>query len=261
MNIINLAHGEFMMLGAYTASAAVHRGVPLPLAVLLAAVAVGLFGMVLERLIVRHFYGRELGALVVTWGISLILAQGALLAFGPFMPPIAIPGGSVSFGVFSFSVYWLVLILLCVLLLMGLGWIYRRTDFGLQARATMQNPAMARALGIRVNRLYMVTFGLGSALAGLSGALLAPTTSIAPYMGQQFVAPAFITVVVGGGASVIGGALGSSMLLSLVETPVSFLLGTFWGSVALLVMALVVIRMLPGGVSSINARFLPRWAR
>lgn len=261
MNIINLAHGEFMMLGAYTASSAVHRGVPLPLAILLAAVAVGIFGMVLERLIVRHFYGRELGALVVTWGISLILAQGALLAFGPFMPPIAIPGGSVSCGVFSFSVYWLVLILLCVALLFGLGWIYRCTDFGLQARAAMQNPAMARALGIRVNRLYMVTFGLGSALAGLSGALLAPTTSIAPFMGQQFVAPAFITVVVGGGASVIGGALGSSTLLALVETPVSFLLGTFWGSVALLVMALVVIRLLPGGVSSINPRFLPRWAR
>ncbi|MHB1872628.1 MAG: ABC transporter permease subunit [Steroidobacteraceae bacterium] len=261
MNIINLAHGEFMMLGAYAASAAVHRGVPLPLAIVIAAVAVGLFGMVLERLIVRHFYGRELGALVVTWGISLILAQGALLAFGPFMPPIAIPGGSVSYGVYSFSVYLLVLVLLCILLLFGLGWIYRRTDFGLQARAAMQNPAMARALGIRVNRLYMVTFGLGSALAGLSGALLAPTTSIAPFMGQQFVAPAFITVVVGGGASVIGGALGSSTLLSLVETPVSFLLGTFWGSVALLVTALVVIRLLPNGISSINTRFLPRWAR
>lgn len=261
MNIINLAHGEFMMLGAYVASAAVHRGLPLPLAIALAAVMVGLFGMALERLIVRHFYGRELGALVVTWGISLILAQGALIAIGPFMPPIAIPGGSVSVGVFSFSVYWLVLICLCILLLAALGWLYRRTEFGLQARAAMQNPAMARALGIRVNRIYMVTFGLGSALAGLSGALLAPTTSIAPFMGQQFVAPAFITVVVGGGASVIGGALGSSVLLSFVETPVSFLLGTFWGSVALLVTALVVIRLLPGGISSVRPRILPRWAR
>jgi branched-chain amino acid transport system permease protein len=217
--------------------------------------------MLLERLIVRKFYGRELGALVVTWGISLILSQGALLAFGPFMPPIGIPWGSLTFGVYSFSVYWLFMIVLCILLLIGLNWLYRGTEFGLQARATMQNPAMARALGIRVNRVYMVTFGLGSALAGLSGALLAPTTSIAPFMGQQFVAPAFITVVVGGGASVIGGAIGSSGLLALVETPVSFLLGSFWGSMALLVTALVVIRVLPGGVSSLGRRLRPGFAK
>ncbi len=254
MNIINLAHGEFMMLGAYAASASVSRGLPLPLAVLLAAVVVGMFGMLLERLVVRHFYGRELSAMVVTWGISLILAQGALLAFGPFMPPIAIPGGSVRLGAYSFSVYSIFLILLCAVLIGGLSFVYRRTEFGLQARATMQNAAMARALGIRVNRIYMITFGLGSALAGLSGALLAPTTSIAPFMGEQFVAPAFITVVVGGGASVIGGALGSSGLLALIETPVSFLLGTFWGSIALLVTALIVIRVLPGGVSSLGQR-------
>lgn len=252
MNIINLAHGEFMMLGAYAASAAVHRGLPFPLAVLLSAIAVGIFGIMLERLVVRHFYGRELGALVVTWGISLILSQGTLIAFGPFMEPIAIPGGALTVGVYSFSTYWLVLIALCVVLLTGLGWLYKVTEFGLQARATMQNAAMARALGIRVERVYMITFGIGSALAGLSGALLAPTTSIAPFMGQQFVAPAFITVVVGGGASVIGGAVGSSGLLSLVETPVAFFLGSFWGSVALLVTALVLIRILPSGVSSLR---------
>ncbi len=261
MNIINLAHGEFMMLGAYAASAAVHRGLPFPLAVLLSAVAVGVFGIVLERLVVRHFYGRELGALVVTWGISLILSQGTLIAFGPFMAPIAIPGGALTVGVYSFSTYWLFLMAICVVLLAGLGWLYKATEFGLQARATMQNAAMARALGIRVERVYMITFGLGSALAGLSGALLAPTTSIAPFMGQQFVAPAFITVVVGGGASVIGGAIGSSSLLSLVETPVSFLMGSFWGSIALLVTALVLIRILPNGVSSLRLRRRTRGAR
>ncbi|GAN77316.1 ABC transporter permease subunit [Acidisphaera rubrifaciens] len=258
MNIINLAHGEFMMLGAYAATASVQRGVPFPLAVLIAAVAVGLFGVVIERLIVRRFYGRELGALVVTWGISLILGQGALLLFGPFMPPIAIPGGAVALGDYSFSVYWLFLIVLCGVLLAALAFVYRATRFGLQARAAMQNARMARALGIRVDRIYMATFALGAALAGLSGALLAPTTSIAPFMGQQFVAPAFITVVVGGGASVIGGALGSSGLLSLVQTPVAFLFGTFSGTLALLLTALVVIRLLPGGVSSIGRYFTRR---
>lgn len=257
MNIINLAHGEFMMLGAYAATGCVQRGVPFPLAVLVAAIAVGIFGVVLERLVVRHFYGRELSALVVTWGVSLILGQGTLLLFGPFMPAIGIPLGAVGVGVYSFSVYWLVLIALCAVLLVGLGFLYRGTRFGLQARATMQNPRMARALGIPVQRVYMATFGLGAALAGLSGALLAPTTSIAPFMGQQFVAPAFITVVVGGTASVIGGVVGSSGLLSLVETPVSLLLGTFWGSMALLLTALLIIRVLPGGVSSLGRRLRP----
>ena len=255
MNIINLAHGEFMMLGAYAASAFVQAGVPFPLAVPISALAVGIFGVGVERLIVRRFYGRELGALVVTWGISLVLAQGTLILFGPFMPSIAIPGGAVRLGAYSFAVYWLLLIALCAVLLGGLAWLYRATRFGLEARAAMQDPAMARALGIRVERVYMMTFGLGAALAGLSGALLAPTTSIAPTMGQQFVAPAFITVVVGGAANVIAGALGSSALLALVQTPVSLTLGTFWGTMGLLATALVLIRVLPGGVSSLVGRW------
>lgn len=256
MNLINLAHGEFMMLGAYVATMVVHLGVPFALAVIVAFIAIALFGIVLERLVIRRFYGRELGALVTTWGISLILAQGALLVFGPYMPPIPIPGGSVAVGAYSFSIYWLVLIAISLLLVGGLAFLYRATSFGLQARAAMQNPDMARSLGIRVDRIYMLTFGLGAGLAGLSGALLAPTTSIAPYMGQQFVAPAFITVVVGGGANVIAGALGSSSFLSLVETPVSLTLGTFYGTMALLVMALLIIRVLPGGISSMRLRWL-----
>jgi urea transport system permease protein len=243
-----------MMLGAYAASFAVHRGIPFPLAIVVAFFATAVFGIVLERLAIRRFYGRELGALVTTWGISLILAQGALLLFGPYMPPIPIPGGAVSVGAFSFSIYWLILIGVSIALAAGLTVVYRATPFGLQARATMQNPAMARSLGIRIGRIYMLTFGLRAGLAGLSGALLAPTTSIAPYMGQQFVAPAFITVVVGGGANVIAGAVGSSTFLSLVETPVSLTLGTFYGTMALLVMALLIIRVLPAGISSLGGR-------
>lgn len=254
MNIINLAHGEFMMMGAFTATIATHNGVAFPFAVVLAFVIVGLFGIILERTVVCRFYGRELGALVVTWGISLIMAQGALLVFGPSMPPIGIPKGAFAVGGYSFSVYWIALIVISLLLTGVLAYLYMGTSFGLQARATMQNVTVARALGIRVSRVYMLTFGLGSGLAGLAGALLAPTTSIAPFMGQQFVAPAFITVVVGGAANVISGTLGASALLSLVETPVSVIFGTFYGAVALLVTALVMMRFMPNGISSVLRR-------
>jgi len=104
----------------------------------------------------------------------------------------------------------------------------------------------------------MLTFGLGAGLAGVSGALMAPTVSIAPFMGQQFVAPAFITVVVGGGANVLAGAVGSSVLLALVKTPVGLIFDAFLGTVALLLAALIIIRLMPNGISALAQRLLER---
>lgn len=250
MNIINLAHGELMMMGAYVATMGFHAGIPFALCVILAFLAVGLFGAVLERLVIRRFYGRELSALVITWGISLILGQGTLLVFGPFMPSITIPQGAFDAGPYTMSYYWLGMIAVSALLVIALWWLYQKTRFGLMARATMQSADMARALGVRTDRVYTMTFAMGAGLAGLSGALLAPTTSIAPFMGQQFVAPAFITVVVGGAANVIAGAVGSSVLLSLVKTPIGLAFGAFLGTVALLLAALVIIRLMPNGISA-----------
>lgn len=250
MNIINLAHGELMMLGAYTATITYHAGIPFAICVLLSFVVVAIIGAGLEILVVRRFYGRELGALVVTWGISLAVGQGMLLIFGPFMKAIKIPGGSLSFGDFSYSVYWLILMAVSGALVVGLWWVYAKTRYGLQARATMQNADMARSLGVPTGRIYTLTFSLGAGLAGLSGALLAPTTSIAPFMGQQFVAPAFITVVVGGAVNVIAGAVGSSLLLSAIKTPVGMLFGAFLGTVALFLAALIIIRIMPNGISA-----------
>lgn len=254
MNIINLSHGELMMMGAYTATISIQQGIPFFIAVIISFFVVAVFGIFLERLVIRRFYGRELGALVVTWGISLILSQGALLVFGPSMPSISMPHGSIGLGDYSFSTYWIILIFICMALLMGMWLLYYRTTIGLQARAAMQNAEIAKSLGVRTDRLYMLTFGLGSGLAGFSGALLAPTASIAPFMGQQFVAPAFITVVVGGGANVIYGPLGSSAILSFIQTPAGLILGSFYGNVALLLAALIIIRILPAGVSSLFQR-------
>ena len=258
MNIINLAHGELMMIGAYIATITHHAGLPFPLAVIASFFGVALFGAILELTIIRRFYGRELGALVVTWGISLILGQGTFLVFGPFMPAIKIPGGSYAYGDFSYSHYWLVLIATSAALIIALYWLYRYTSYGLQARATMQNAEMARSLGVPTARVYTLTFSLGAGLAGLSGALLAPTSTIAPFMGQQFVAPAFITVVVGGATNVISGAVSSSLILSAIKTPIGMALGAFSGTVALLVAALIIIRIMPNGISFTIQRILDR---
>jgi len=265
MNIINLAHGELMMMGAYVATMGFQAGLPFAVCVILAFLAVGAFGAVLERLVIRRFYGRELSALVITWGISLVLAQGTLLVFGPFMPSITIPKGAFDAGPYTMSHYWLGMIAISALLVVALWWLYQKTRFGLMARATMQSAEMARALGVRTDRVYTLTFAMGAGLAGLSGALLAPTTSIAPFMGQQFVAPAFITVVVGGAANVIVGAVGSSVLLSLVKTPIGLAFGAFLGTVALLLAALVIIRLMPSGISAylqgLTERVSPRGGR
>ena len=261
MNIINLAHGELMMIGAYSATITYHAGIPFWLCVPISFCVAAVFGAVLELLIVRRFYGRELGALVVTWGVSLVLGQGTLLFFGPFMDAIKIPGESFSYRDFSFSEYWLFLILISLVLIAALWWIYNRTHYGLQAKATMQNAEMARSLGVRTTRVYTLTFALGAGLAGLSGALLAPTVTIAPFMGQQFVAPAFITVVVGGATNVIAGAVGSAAFLAAVKTPIGMALGAFYGTVAMLFAALIIIRILPNGISFALQNYFTRRSR
>jgi branched-chain amino acid transport system permease protein len=216
---------------------------------LLSVLGVGLFGMALERFVVRRFYGDRLAALVATWGVSLILSQGALLALGPSMPSVPLPAWTLHYEGYSFGGYRLLLFAIALAAIIATWWVFYRTKFGIRTRATMQNPDMTRALGVDTRNIYLLTFGAGSALAGLTGALYAPTTTIVPLMGTQFVDVAFITVVVGGGANPIIGAIASAALLAGISTPLSSILGTFIGRIGLLIAALVIIRFLPRGIS------------
>jgi len=248
IDVINLAHGELIMLGAYTTTLAYHRAhLPLPACVLLSFIGVGAFGMFLERTVIRRFYRDKLGALVATWGISLLLSQGMLLFLGPSLIAVPLPEWTLSYAGYSFGGYRLFSASILVVLLAW--WIFYRTKFGVRTRATMQNPAMAQALGVDTRRIYLYTFAAGSALAGLTGGLYAPTTTIVPLMGTTFVDVAFITVVVGGGANPILGALTSSALLASISAPLSSVFGTFMGRIGLLLTALVIIRFLPRGLS------------
>ena len=183
MGIINMAHGELITCGAYVTTAVARSGAPLPLAILVGALAAGALGIALERTIVFRFYNRPIESLVVTWGVSLIFTQGALLVLGSAWSRIGTPLGSIAFGDYSFAIYRLVMLAVAIGVLLGLYLLFMKTRFGVHARATMQNPAMARALGVPVGRIYTQTFGIGAALAGLAGGIYAPTLTLSPTMG------------------------------------------------------------------------------
>src|SRR3984893_751245 len=246
MGIINMAHGEFIAMGGYVTTYSYHAGVPLAAAVMIGALACGLFGVFLERTIVRRFYHRPIDSLVATWGISLIMTQGALLLLGSGAPGVGTPFGSVSLANASFSIYPLVLFAIPVLVLVGLYLLFMKTRFGRHARATMQNAAMARALGVPVNKIYSITFGLGAALAGLAGGLYAPTMTLSPMMGTSFVIEAFVTVVAGG-ADILIGTPPAAVTLAIIKATATVFYGQVYGVMSLLVAVCLVVRLMPDG--------------
>lgn len=249
MGVINMAHGEMMMIGAYATSFSYYAGVPAAVAVVLGGLGAGLAGIVLERLVIRRFYGRLLSSLVATWGLSLLLSQGALLALGPQIRTVPTPFGSFALGDLSFS-YYRVFLCLAALSSIAAVWIlFQYTSFGIRARATMENPRMARALGTDTERIYALTFGLGTALAGIAGGLFALTATIGPFYGQSYTAQAFITVVVGGAANIFSGLVASVLSLAAVKTVFMAQFNILIGHVAMLVLAIVVIRLMPAGIS------------
>jgi urea ABC transporter permease protein UrtB len=248
MGVINLAHGEFIMCGAYVTVSVAHLGIPLPLAIFAGAIAAGLIGMLAERLVVRHLYGRPLDTIVATWGMSLIATQGTLIVLGPSLPGVPIPFGSLSYGAYSYSIYRIVLMGVAVIVLAGLYLLFTRTRFGVLARATIQVPAMAEALGVDTRWVYSLTFALGAALAGLTGGLYAPTMTMVPTMGATFIMEAFVTVVVGG-ADIFFGTAPAAVILGVMKAAMTSWEGQLFGQIALLVTVILVIRLLPSGVS------------
>ena len=249
MGVINFAHGEFLMVGGYAFILSVGAGVNIWLAMLVVApVTVGVLGVVVERLIIRHLYGRIIETVLATWGLSLFLIGLAATVLGYHQKGVAPPLGTVEIGAYSEGGYtfFVIGIAAVVLALVYAGLKYTR--FGLIARGTMQNANMASALGAGVNRVYAVTFGVGAALSGLAGAVLAPIAGVLPDIGVTYVIKAFITVI-GGGAVALSGTGAASVLFGAVSEIVTFLSRPVVGEVALLVVAILLLRLLPHGIT------------
>ncbi|MBG6078146.1 branched-chain amino acid transport system permease protein [Polaromonas sp. CG_9.11] len=253
MGVINLAHGELIMCGAYVTIVSAKAGIPLPLAMLLGTLAAAVAGVLVERLVIRHLYDRLFDSVVATWAISLITQQTMLLVVGPAIEGVSTPFGSFTLGELSFSTYRAVLPLIAITVLLLLYLLLFHTNYGVCARATIQNAKMASCLGLKTERIYTLTFALGAGLAGLAGALYAPTMTAVPTMGSSFIVQAFVTVVVGG-ANVLVGTIPAATILGVIQTFLTASYGQLIGQIGLLVTVIVVIRLLPQGMGSLFSR-------
>jgi branched-chain amino acid transport system permease protein len=228
MGFVNLAHGVFAMLGGYVMTRLMNRyGVPFALALPAAAIASGLFSIPLERVLYRRFYGgEELDQVLLTMGLIFMSVAGATYVWGPLtqhMEPPAWLSGQVDLGFRSFPAYRSFLIVCGAVLVTGLWLGLERTRFGAQIRAAVDNLRMAQSVGINTSRLFMLTFALGSGLAGLGGALGADLLAISPSYAMQYLVY-FIIVVAVGGLGSIRGPFVAALLIGVADTGFKYLL-------------------------------------
>jgi branched-chain amino acid transport system permease protein len=250
MRVINFAHGAFIMAGAFTTVTVVREGLSFWLAIPAAALVGAILGVVVEITLIRPLYGRRtLDTLLATFGLSLVAYQVAVNVFGTAPPGISAPLGKITVGRYGIPHYTLVLIAATIIIVAATYFLFTRTRYGVLARAAIQSPDMAAALGVDARRMNQITFALGCGLAGLAGGIIAPTVSVDPTLGDSYLASTFLSVVVAGPAFLTG-VLGSGAILGGVDSGVARLATAFWGQAALLIVAILALRLRPGGLSA-----------
>lgn len=249
MRVINLAHGEFVMIGGYTTIAAAKAGINIYFAMLiLSPLVVGVVGLIIERLVIRFLYGRMIDTMLATWGLSLFLVGVVSFIFGNTAVSIPAPIPAYTLGSYQMGGYNLFIIAIAILMMLGMWLVIRYTRLGLIARGAMQSADVASSLGYDPRKVYMWTFTVGAALSGLAGGVLAPLTGLLPSSGGAYIAKAFITVITGG-AAVIAGTLSSSILFGTINQIVSFASGPVIGEIVMLAFAIVLLRLMPQGIT------------
>ncbi len=248
MKVINMAHGEFFLIGAYTVVMTDQLGLGFWAGLLLSPIVVGLLGMAIEYIFIRHLYRRFLDTILATWGISIAIKQMIIIVFGPaglmVKPPL--PQSLHLLGI-EYPAYRLFIMAVALLIIFTTFFIFLRTDFGLGARSVIANRDMAAALGINTRRMYRTTFTFGSALAGLAGAVMAPLMSCDPQMGLGFFIPAFLSILVGG-AGTLSGILVGGAVVGGSDSFISFLFSPVTAQIVVFSLAIVLIRIRPEGL-------------
>ncbi|MDJ0683208.1 MAG: urea ABC transporter permease subunit UrtB [Alphaproteobacteria bacterium] len=262
MGVINMAHGEMLMIGAYT-TFVVQQLMPnaieysLFVAIPAAFIVTGLIGIGIERSVIRVLYGRPLETLLATFGISLALQQAVRTIFSPLNQPVITPDWLSGFyevnGALSITYNRLYIIIFCLLVFAALLAILKRTHLGLQMRAVTQNRKMASAMGIRTGWVDAMTFGLGSGVAGIGGVALSQLTNVGPNLGQAYIIDSFMVVVFGGVGNLWGAFVGA-MTLGVANKFMEPFTGAVVAKILVLVFIILFIQRRPRGLFALKGR-------
>jgi urea transport system permease protein len=249
--VINMAHGELIMVGAYTAAVVGKLGGNTFIAIPVAFVVVGLLGLIIERGIIQWIYDRPLETLLATWGVGIILQTVIKLVFGPELYYVGAPkileGGFRVIGRLPFPWYRLFLIVMAIMLLALVFYVIFKTDLGLKVRAVRRNRAISGCLGIDTARVDMTIFVFGSGLAGIAGAVLAPIKSVSTTMGFPYAVDSYMVLVLGGVGS-LWGVLAGGALIGEAETILSFIFNNVIGRLLVFLFIVIIIRIVPRGI-------------
>jgi len=250
MGIFNFAHGEFLLLGAYTVYLTHTLGYPVWLGMLLAPLAVALVGLLLERGVIRFFYADPVVAMLGTYAIGLVIRESVRGLVGGLYHSVPEPvAGSFSLGAIAVS-KWRGIIILVTAAVMAVAWlVLTRTRLGLQIRAALENPALARASGLSTTRIYALTFTAGAALAGLAGGLVVPLFSMFADLGVRFLIQSFLAVLLGGVGTFEGPALGAGVI-GVLSAGLPWVTSPVLADVLVFVIAIVIVKFRPGGLWS-----------
>ena len=248
LGVMNMAHGEFVMLGAYSAyvvqTAQISFFWAIPLAIFVSAI----LGVLIEWSVIRHLYNRTFDTLLATWGLAILIRKGVEVVFTRDYKSVnqVVPGTVEIFGV-NYPAYRLILISIIIGIFVVLLLWYQRSKVGLRVRAMVQNPGLAAAIGIDIAILSRVTFVIGVSTAGLAGALLAPLVRVEPYIGLDYLLSSFFILVVGGLGSIEGLLIGSTIIGG-TDAVISTIFDKTAGYMSVLIISILFLWLRPDGI-------------
>lgn len=248
MGVINMSHGDFITIGAFSLALIQSFGGSFWLALLITPFIGAAVGFLIERSIIQFLYKRPLATIMATWGLSLIIQQSLQLIFGAAPQRVFSPiTASVEILGVTYPAYRLAMIAVAIAIMVAAYLFIKKTRFGLDLRTVIQNPQMADALGIDTKRVFAIAFSIGAGLAAVAGVLLAPLTVVIAHMGVNYLARSFFVVIVGGAGSVPGVVAGSAFVGG-AETLFNYIIPPTLAQAFVLVLAIIMVRFRPSGL-------------